>query len=350
MQTNPLLAAVLFVATLACTAASAQSGRQPVVVPAPPEAAVPGIQLKLLDTVVVTGNVSGPGLWQVYIDDERDLWIMGTVKPLPANIEWDSAPVREIVKQAQEVLWYPGYGVNIQSNIFQQAMLGYGYLQAKKNPDGKTLEQVLDPALYARWAAAKAQYMPRNSSVEKKRPLIAAEELPEAAVKRAGLSSGYSFYKAMKPTMDDAGVRSNYPQFEVKISAAVAKVALTDVRRMSLDDAACMSATLDALATDLPRMITNANAWATGDVHSINFAALAKRDAMCADALMSPEFSKKYGLPNINASIADLWVTQARAALGRNESTVAFVPMEYLTGPNNLPDRLRAIGYTVSSP
>jgi uncharacterized protein YbaP (TraB family) len=84
--------------------------------------------------------------------------------------------------------------------------------------------------------------------------------------------------------------------------------------------------------------------------HSINFAALAKRDAMCADALMSPEFSKKYGLPNINASVADLWVTQARAALGRNESTVAFVPTEYLTGPNNLLDRLRALGYTVSGP
>ena len=162
-----------------------------------------------LDSVVVSGKVSGPRMWQVYKDDSHDLWILGTVKPLPAKIEWDSVAVRDMVKQAQEVLWYPGYVVNVKANIVQQAMLGFGYLRARNNPDGKSLREVLDPALYARWQAAKAKYMPRNSSVEDKRPLIAAEELLDAATKRAGLSDTYSFYEAMKPTMDDAGVRSH---------------------------------------------------------------------------------------------------------------------------------------------
>ena len=30
--------------------------------------------------------------------------------------------------------------------------------------------------------------------------------------------------------------------------------------------------------------------------------------------------------------------------------TVAFVPMEHLTGPDNLMDRLRTMGYTVNAP
>lgn len=318
--------------------------------PAAVSPATPGSEPTLLDSVVVSGRVSGPGMWQVYKDDGHDLWILGVVKPLPANIEWDSSVARDMVTQSQEVLWYPGYGVNVQANLFQQAMLGYGYLKAKKNPDGESLAQVLDPALHGRWKAAKAEYMPRNSSVEDKRPIFAAEELLEAAIKRKGLTNEYSFYDAMKPVMEEAGVRSHYPQFEVKVSNALAKAALTDVRRMSLDDAACLSATLDAIDTDLPRMVANANAWANGNVASISYAALAKRDELCSDALMSPAFSAKYGLPNIKDSIANLWLTEARTALAKNASTVAFVPMEHLTGPNSLMDRLRAMGYTVSSP
>ena len=344
MQKRIVLAATLMVA-ISATTASAQSmqGDQP---PAHTSSSEP----RTLDTVVVTGNVSGPGMWQVYKDDEHDLWVLGTLKPLPANIEWDSSGVRDTIKRSQEVLWYPGYAVNVQASLFQQAMLGYNYLRAKNNPDGKSLKDVLEPALYLRWAASKARYMPRNSGVERKRPLIAAEELLDAAIKQTGLSNKDSFYEAMKPTMDASGARSAYPQVEVKVTSAGAKAALTDVRRMSLDDAKCLAATIDAIDSDLPRMVANANAWANGEVENISYASLAKRNALCSDAMMSEEFSKAYGIPNIKASVANRWITEAQSALARNAVTVAFVPMEYLTGPGNLLDRLRAMGYTVGGP
>ncbi len=328
-----------------------------VVAPASAQTAAPGVEqappatdAKTLDTLVVTGTVSGPGMWRVYKDDQHALWILGTVKPLPANMQWDSASVRDMVGSAQEVLWYPSYAVNVKANLFQQAMLGFNYLRVRNNPDGKSLRQVLDPALYARWVAAKAKYLPRDSGVEDRRPIVAAQELLDAASKRAGLSSKYSFYEAMRPTMDAAGVRSTMPAFKVEISSAVAKAALADLRQRNLDDATCLAATLDALDTDLPRMVANANAWARGDVNSIHYATLTRRNTLCADALMTPEFSAKYGLPNIRESLANLWVNHARAALEKNETTVAFVPMEFLTGSNNLLDRLRAAGYTVVSP
>ena len=129
---------------------------------------------KTLDAVVVTGTVSGPGMWQVYKDDEHDLWVFGIVKPLPAKSEWDSTTVKDTIRRSQEVLWYPGYAVDIQSNVFQQALLGYSYLRAKNNPGGKSLSEVLEPSLYARWALLKGRYMPHNAGVERKRPLIAA--------------------------------------------------------------------------------------------------------------------------------------------------------------------------------
>lgn len=303
-----------------------------------------------LETVTVTGRVTGPGLWQVHKDDDHDLWIMGTLKPLPANIEWDSTAVRDLVSGADEVIWAPGYSVNVKANLFQGAWLGIGYLRAQKNPDGKSLAQVLPPALHARWLDAKSRYMPRNSGVERKRPLVAAQELLEAAIKKARLSDEPLVYPALKPTIDAGGIRNNHPKFAVKISNDVAKAALSDIRRISLDDAKCLEATLDAVESDVPRMVANANAWAHGEVDRISFASLARRNALCSDAMMSADFSRKYGLPNIQKSLSDLWLKEAQSALTRNAVTVAFVPMEQLVGPDNYLESLRAQGYTVSSP
>lgn len=326
-----------------CSAAAQQSQAVP-----PQPAQTDGI--KSLDAVVVTGSVSGPGLWNVYKDDEHDLWIMGTLSPLPASIEWDATNVREMIADAQEVLWTPGYAVNVEANLFQQAALGLGYLRAKKNPDGQSLKDVLPADVYARWIKAKAVYLRGNAGIEKRRPLVAAEELLDAAVKRARLSTKPIVYPALEETIKSNGVRSNYPQVKINVSNAAAKAALADVRRMQLDDVRCLEATLDAVETDIPRMVANANAWATGDVAAISFQALQRRNLLCADAMMNPEFSAKYGLPDINSSIAARWMQEAKRALASNRSTIAFVPMENLVGPDSYLDRLKAQGYTVTGP
>ena len=303
-----------------------------------------------LDAVVVTGKVAGPGLWHVYRDDTHDLWIMGTLSPRPAGIEWDASEVRSLVAASQEVLWAPGYGIDVKANLFRQASLGIGYLRARKNPDGRSLKDVLSPDLHARWLQAKARYLPRDSGVERQRPIIAAQALFDAAVKQARLSDKPIVYPAMKDAIEQNGVKSTFPQVRVSMTSAQAKAALADVRRMQLDDEECLAATIDAVQTDIPQMVANANAWATGQVGNIRFAALQRRDAACSDALMKPGFSARYGLPDIQDSIAALWVSEARAALARNASTVAFVPMQNLIGPGNYLDRLRAQGYTVSGP
>jgi hypothetical protein len=306
--------------------------------------------LRTLDTVVVSGKVSGPGLWRVYRDEDHSLWIMATLSPLPKDMEWDSASVRDLVADSQEVLWAPGYSVDVDANLFQMALLGYRMYRAKDNPDGATLRDVLDPALYARWVAAKSRYLPGDRSIERKRPVVAADALLEAAIRKARLSRDPVVYPALEETIKSNGVRSNFPQFEVKVSSDAAKAALADVRRIRLNDAQCLAATLDAIERDIPRMITNANAWATGATDRFDFERLATRTRLCADALTDADFAKKYGLPNINASIAGLWLKEAEAALRDNETTVAFVPMENLAGPDSYLAALRAKGYSIEAP
>lgn len=305
---------------------------------------------RLLDTVVVTGQVTGPGFWQVYKDDDHDLWIMGSISPRPGNIQWDATEAKRLVADADQVIWQASYGVNIKSNIFQQIGLGYGYLKAQKNPDGKRLQDVLPPALYARWQKAKAIYMPHNRGIERQRPLTAAQDLLDAAVKRAHLSKDPLIGPAIADTIKAGNIPQVFPQFEVKLTADQAKVALTEVREQNLDDARCLEATLDAIERDMPRMVANANAWATGDVASMSFDAMAKREALCADAMMNPEFSAKHGIPNIPASITAEWLKAAEKALATKRLTVAFLPIQDLIGPNNVLDKLRAMGYTVNGP
>jgi hypothetical protein len=335
------------VAMLLCAVTAVPFAKQ--VAPASP-ASQAGAEPTLLDAVVVSGRVTGPGLWQVYKDGEHDLWIMGTLSPLPSGIEWDAAQVRDLVARSQEVVWAPIYSVNVRANWFQQALLGIKYLGAKKNPDGETLEEVLPPDLYARWVRAKAKYLPHDSRVDHKRPLIAAGELLEAAMKRAHLSDKPIVYRALADTIEKFAVKSVLPRVEVDVTNATAKAALADVRGRRLDDQKCLAATLDAVETDIPQMVTNANAWANGEISRISFEALQRSSAACSDALVDPEFSARYGLPNIEDSAAARWISEVTSALARNASTVAFVPMENLVGPDNYLDQLRARGYTVSSP
>ena len=306
---------------------------------------------RLLETVVVvSGKVTGPGFWQVYKDDLHDMWIMGTLNPRPADIEWDANEARRLVSKADQVLWPAVYGVDIESNIFQQATLGWGYLQAQKNPDGKKLREILSPELYARWQKVKAAYMPRNSGVERQRPLTAAQELLDTAIKRSRMSEAPLIVPAISDILKANKTPMLQPMFTVHLTHAQAKAALTDVRQQNLDDARCLEATLDAIEQDMPHMVANANAWANGEIEKMSFTVMAKREALCADAMMNPEFSSKHGLPNIPASVSGEWLRAAEHALATKELTVAFMPMENLVGPNNLLDQLRAKGYTVIGP
>lgn len=305
---------------------------------------------RLLDTVVVSGHVTGPGFWQVYKDDDHEMWIMGAMSPHPANIEWDATEAKRLVTDADLILWPPSYGLNIKSNLFQQLGLGYGYLKAQKNPDGKSLQDVLTPELYSRWRLAKQRHMPNNRGVERQRPITAAQELLESAVKRAHLSTEPLIYPALKDTIKGAGIAQLQPKVTVHLTAAQAKTALAEIRSQDLDDVSCLEATLDAIEQDVPRMIANANAWATGDVTSIRFEAMAKRETLCSESMMRPEFSAKHGIPNIPASLRAEMLKSFENALATKRLTFAVVDMQDLVGPNNILQALRARGYTVNGP
>ncbi|HXE66710.1 MAG TPA: TraB/GumN family protein, partial [Rhodanobacteraceae bacterium] len=135
MRILPVTLALL----IPCAGASAQTASSK-----PP----PASSITTLQTVTVTGVVPGPGLWKVTRGDHV-LWILGVVPTLPAGIEWRSAQVAQTIAASQVVLDTPGVKLKVDTNWFGKLFLLPTLYRAQRNPDGKTLHDVLPAATYA---------------------------------------------------------------------------------------------------------------------------------------------------------------------------------------------------------
>lgn len=154
---------------------------------AAPTAAVELPEVRDLAPIVVSGVQPGPGMWRVSRDG-RVLHLLGTLSPLPRDIDWISRDVEAVIAQSQEVLQPPSVAVDSGVGMFRSVLLIPSALKARRNPDGKILDEVVPADDYARWSALKARYIGRNKGVEKWRPIFAARELCQAAIWKSGLS------------------------------------------------------------------------------------------------------------------------------------------------------------------
>ena len=66
----------------------------------PPATQAPPTQLEEL---TVTGERTGPGMWRVHRGSSQ-LWILGSISPLPKGITWRSKQVEQVLTTTQRVL------------------------------------------------------------------------------------------------------------------------------------------------------------------------------------------------------------------------------------------------------
>src|SRR6185312_1379732 len=65
-----------------------------------------------LPAVLVTGVQPGPGMWRVSRDG-HELWILGTLSPLPRGMTWQSREVESVIASAQEILLPPSVKLKV---------------------------------------------------------------------------------------------------------------------------------------------------------------------------------------------------------------------------------------------
>lgn len=300
-----------------------------------------------LETLVVSGVQPGPGLWKVSRGDNA-LYILGTVSPLPRRMAWESAEVEAVVARSQAVIAPPMISVGSDIGFFRGMTLMPAALRARNNPGRRPLRDMVTPDLYARWEVLKARYIGRDRGVERRRPLLAAQELYEAALRRSGLRMSGVIW----PVVTAAAKSSGVPVTETTV-----RVPIDDPRRVlqelgssDLADRQCFEGTMARIETDLDNMRSRANAWATGDIGMLAALPYQNHYTACMDALTGSALAKRLGLDDLQQRAEQAWLDNVEQALAQHPTSFSMLSMHQLLGEGGMLERLAAKGYVVESP
>ncbi|KAF1055522.1 MAG: hypothetical protein GAK43_00317 [Stenotrophomonas maltophilia] len=301
-----------------------------------------------LATLQVTGEQPGPGLWKVTAPQGHVLWILGTVTPIPAGVQWRSDEVRQAIASADHVLGAPGWMLDMKVGLFKGLTLLPLARSVMRDPDGRTLQQQLPAATYARWEGLKQTYLGRDRGVEKERAMIASGRLHAAFLKANGLRNGSEVNEALKQAYKTRGLTPEDTRLKLKVDDA--RAALKEMQATDLNDTACFERTLDVVEYQAPILRERANAWALGDVAALRRLSMAETVRTCMDSIEDSSMARHRGWTQLEARGKANWLGMADAALSAHASTFATVPVALLVGPANYVDALTARGYQVEAP
>ncbi len=298
-----------------------------------------------LEEVQVSGERPGPGLWQVRKGD-NSLWILGTHSPLPQKIQWRSKRVEQIIAESASVI--APASVTVGVGTWQGLRLMPAVLRARAIPEGKTLQQVLSPPLYARWSKLQQRYLASHKKVQRWRPVFAGGELFEQALQQSGLRAR----NVVWPTIERLAKQHNVP-----IRRPMIALPLEDPRALIRDfsqtdvsgELACFEALMAAVEQDLPELVLQAEAWAVGDIEPLRGVKQRTREERCLSIIMSaPRLAKL--MEDAEQRSRREWLLAVEGALLRQKTTLAVVPIRELLAPEGLLMQQRGLGYEVVEP
>ena len=326
------LSALLFI-----SGAQAQNIPTPAAPTSAPAAAVD------LQTVTVRGEQPGPELWEVRRGDHV-LWIVGTLSPLPKHAEWQWTKLEEALGRSSELLEAPSARLKMPSSLFSRLAL---QPSAKLNPGGATLQRLLPPEMYTRWLALRHQYLQDDDALEFMRPMIVAQQLYEKALAKDDLSNEIDVAAMVEKLARKHGNRVIAVRYELLVTRAPPSTSIDQDQQNGI---ACLDETMRLVEHDMPKLTQRANAWATGDMKTLQSLMPQKNYEPCIVSAINGDFEKQLNIPDLPQRIESAWMNAAEAALIRNRQTVAVLSMEQLLSTDGYLAKLKARGYIVRQP
>jgi len=308
------------------------------IVTADPQVAAPA--LPQAQPVVISGRYEGPKLWRVSRDG-HELWVLGTVAPLPKRMIWQTEDIRKLLAHTQEVIpAWPSVGIGFHP--FTAMHLYVLWRKAQTNPDHLPLQAVLPPPLYARFNALKRRLAPNDRRIEQLRPILAARRLYDDALTSSDLTPRNDIQRTVLALARRESVPIHQEKLLVKDPIGVMRD-LTDISRSAEID--CLSSVVTRLETDLGPMQARARAWALGDVALLRRLPHTDNRATCLDAV-----SGSTRVRTLVAQAQQDWMTAAVQALRQNHTTLALQSMDLLLGADGTLATFRRMGYRVEGP
>lgn len=298
-------------------------------------------------TVQVSGEQPGPGLWKVTAPQGHVLWILGTVSPLPARVQWRSDEVERTIAGVDHVLGDPGFGLDAKIGFFKGLTLLPLAMKSAHDPHGRTLQQILPAATHARWLGLKQVYLGNDRGVEKDRPLVASGRLYQAFLKRNGLRDGKQVADALKRAYKARGLEAE--DVRVKLKVDDLRGTLKELQAAEVDDRACFERTLDTVEFQAPVLRERADAWALGDIAALRRLSTSPMAQTCRGMLQDSEFMHRRGWNTLPQQVRARWLQAVDAALAQHAGTFASAPVSLLLGEGYL-QALKQRGYQVQAP
>ena len=284
-----------------------------------------------IETVVVTARQPGPAFWHIAKGDS-EVWILGTLGPMPADLKWDTGRLARILDGARVALLPPHGQIGVFEGIW--FLISEGDI-LRLSGDQK-LEQILSPALRARFVAERTAIHQDADRYEEDKPSV------------AGFRIEADFLKAndLVATEPDARIGSLATSRSVPVRHVATYPALQVVKEVPglspEGNLKCLSDSLDDIDVMASHARLAADAWAKGDLEGIK-AHYAEPKAL--DCLgQSASFSRLWA-----QSVSDT-VAAIDAALDRRGKVVIAINIGELLRRNGVVERLKAQGLTVEGP
>jgi hypothetical protein len=265
-------------------------------------------------------------------------------------MHWQSKDIEQTIASSQAVLDPPRVKMDADVGFFGKLALLPALVGVRDNPDHKTLSDVLPPDLYARWTELKTKYFGagRARNLETWRPIFAAIELWNQAIRKAGLTRSDIAGDVVRNAAKQAKVEPVAPAYTVKVEDP--RAAVKEFKKGSMDDLDCFRKTLDRIDSDIDAMAVRANAWATGDVDALRRLPDTDQREACIEAVANSDLAKERGISDLPDRVENAWLDAASAALAKNAVTFARLPIMDLLAPDGYVTKLKARGYNVEAP
>jgi uncharacterized protein YbaP (TraB family) len=305
---------------------------------------------ELLDEVLITGEQPGPAMWKVS-KDGHTMWIMGSLTPLPGKMTWRSKQVEGVIQRSGEIMGNTSARAELKTGFFGKLSLIPAVLRLRNNADGATLQQALPPDLYARWSAQYRRFFGEAPDAKEKwRPLMAADELYQQALKKSGLTGQSPVWPTVEKLAKQHKVRIRERELEVPVEDPKALIAqLAQVPRDR--EIACLVLTLDYIDRELPNIKRRAAAWAVGDLVTLRALPPAVNRTDCVRSLiesLQPKLQQQVQqvTSDIDADRTGIFSWMLLA----HDTSFTVMPIERLLRQDDLVARWRAAGFTVEEP
>lgn len=297
-----------------------------------------------IEEVLVIGEQPGPGLWRVYKGDHV-LHVLGTISPIPKNMQWNSKKVEAALAESQEFITQPN--IKLEVGFWDKVGLLPSLVGIKNNPESKKLSDVLTPELYGRWSILKEKYIGKDDAIEKQRPIFAVSVLFKKSIEKSDLVPSDSVRWVLEGVVRNTKIKTTQPILVHEFQSP--RAAIKKFKKSALDDTQCFAKTLDRLESDLDAMRSRANAWSTGDIEALRNLPYVDNKALCEDVVLNSELAQGQGLQDVKATLKALWLEAAEAALTNNNVSFSSLPMEELLKADGYLAALSAKGYRVEA-